>query len=358
MSPFAATASLLVTKGLNITIGIGVILGVIVALRHRWFCRWICPAGLCMDGASALGRRLGFRPMRKGAYGQWIVLLTLGGALLGYPLLLWLDPLALFSGLLVPIQKSLTLTACFSVIFFIIFLVLNIVRPDTWCTRICPLGAFQDLLIWRPHSLRSLGFPKTEKDKPLFTSSHIARRTFIGLLLGAMAARMIRLFYNTGLRLLRPPGAVNEDQFIGLCSRCGNCIRSCPANIIHRDSDRTNWAGFMTPVLRFENDYCRADCTLCTQACPTGALSRITIAQKPNIRIGKAHVDMNLCLLGEDQECSSCKRWCPYDAIRYVFSEEKYLLIPTIDPDKCNGCGACEAMCPTKPQKAIIVTAI
>jgi formate hydrogenlyase subunit 6/NADH:ubiquinone oxidoreductase subunit I len=64
---------------------------------------------------------------------------------------------------------------------------------------------------------------------------------------------------------------------------------------------------------------------------------------------------MNICLLAEDRECSACARWCPYGAIRYVFSEEQYALQPQIDPAKCNGCGACEAACPTKPRKAIVV---
>jgi MinD superfamily P-loop ATPase len=62
---------------------------------------------------------------------------------------------------------------------------------------------------------------------------------------------------------------------------------------------------------------------------------------------------MNVCLLGDERECAECKRWCPYGAIRYVFSEAEYTLIPTIEREKCNGCGACEAYCPTQPKKAI-----
>ena len=58
-----------------------------------------------------------------------------------------------------------------------------------------------------------------------------------------------------------------------------------------------------------------------------------------------AQVDMNLCLLGEDRECSACMRWCPYNAIRYVFSEAEYILVPVIDAGKCNGCGACDRVC-------------
>ena len=71
--------------------------------------------------------------------------------------------------------------------------------------------------------------------------------------------------------------------------------------------------------------------------------------------MGLAKVDMNVCLLGEDRECAECRRWCPYGAIRYVFSEDSYSLTPVIDTEKCNGCGACEMACPTKPAKAIVV---
>jgi len=81
----------------------------------------------------------------------------------------------------------------------------------------------------------------------------------------------------------------------------------------------------------------------------------MSLEDKPQMRLGLPKVDMNVCLLGEDRECAECRRWCPYGAIRYVFSEASYTLIPVIDTKKCTGCGACEMACPTKPGKAIVV---
>ena len=155
-----------------------------------------------------------------------------------------------------------------------------------------------------------------------------------------------------------PPGAVDDSAFTGLCTRCGNCARVCPSGIIERDLGAGGWAGLLTPVLSFHRDYCREDCVRCAQACPTGALSRVSLAKKRTIRLGLPRVDMSLCLLGEDRECSLCRSRCPYEAIRYVFSEADYTLTPQIDPNRCNGCGACEAACPTSPRKAIVVLPI
>ena len=154
--------------------------------------------------------------------------------------------------------------------------------------------------------------------------------------------------------LLRPPGALAADRFAGVCVRCGNCARACPASIIEPDLGTGGPASLLTPVVRFESDYCRENCRACGDVCPSGAIapSGPPMAKPP---MGIARVNAEICLLSEDRECTACRTHCPYEAIRYVFDEKDYVMTVQIDPQLCPGCGACQVACPTAPQKAIVV---
>ena len=355
LSPFVAGASVLATRTVHALIWVALPVTCIVLLRPRWFCRWLCPLGLCADGVSYLGRRWGRRPMKSASPGQWIVWLTLGGACLGLPLLSWLDPLAMFTNLFRLAGPRSVPAAWIGIIPVSIALLLNLVWPHAWCGRICPLGALQNLLSRLAKRLlriarRGNGVrPGSEGTGPL------ARRAVLGVMAGAASAWVVRSTRALVAQPLRPPGALDEPEFLGVCVRCGNCMRACPTGIIEPDLGGHGLASLLTPVLHFQDGYCSEDCTACTRVCPSGALVRLSLPEKPHVRIGLPQVDMNVCLLAEDRECAECKRWCPYEAIRYVFSEVEYTLTPQINPRKCTGCGACEVACPTTPKKAIVV---
>jgi MauM/NapG family ferredoxin protein len=355
MSPFVAIASSLATRTFRTVAMLGLIVGLIALFRHRWFCGWMCPTGLCMDGASALGRRLKRRASQGISWGRWLPALTLGGAVLGWPLFLWLDPLALFAGAFTAAASPRGIAATIPALILAALLIGCVLSPNLWCGRLCPLGALQDLLaqLWR--WVRPRVDNPAERTGRTIAGYPVARRTLLGMALGLGGAAVIRLVDRTRSRPLRPPGAVDEQTFAGLCTRCGNCLRACPYGIIERDAGGHDWTSILTPVLTFEKDYCRQDCTRCTDVCPSGALARVPLEAKPAIKIGLPRVDMRICLLGEDRECSACRRWCPYEAVRYVFSEENYTLVPVVDPARCNGCGACQVACPTSPVKAIRV---
>jgi ferredoxin len=137
--------------------------------------------------------------------------------------------------------------------------------------------------------------------------------------------------------------------------RCGNCVRACPAKVIQADSSDRGVFGWLAPVVRFTEDYCREDCTRCTEVCPSGALAPVTVEGKQRALIGFPRVDMDVCWLGDDRDCAVCRTHCPFDAISFRFDEETYTLTPEVNPERCPGCGACEVACPTQPTKAIVV---
>jgi ferredoxin-type protein NapF len=334
LSPFVALSAAIATRRFSAVAWLGVLVGIAAMVKHRVFCRWVCPMGLCLEGANWLGRRLKRKPSHWPSLGRWIVLLTLGGACLGYPLMLWLDPLALFAGG-----------------GFVVVLVLTVIWPGAWCVGVCPLGASQDLLHTAFTSVRS----RTGPTRNANANVGLSRRVVLGAVAGAGSAGILGLAQKNNSQPLRPPNARPGTQFSGLCTRCGNCLRACPTGIIERDLGGHGLPSLLTPVLSFRNDYCREDCTCCTEVCPSGAIVPLLVRDKANVRIGLPRVDTEVCLLSEDRECSACARWCPYGAIRYVFSEALYCLQVRIDPKKCSGCGACEAACPTKPHKAIVV---
>jgi ferredoxin-type protein NapF len=260
-----------------------------------------------------------------------------------------------------------------------------------WCGRICPLGGLQELLAscgslpvlsagrkqapsppagppvggLLPASCGSLPVPRGRRKPapsppagPPGGGLLLARRVFLagagGVGLGLWARRIAAAGAEAGP--LRPPGSVAEDCFTGLCARCGNCVRACPTGILRPDLGSAGLAGLLAPRIRLDGHYCREDCNACTQVCPSGAIRPLDMRHKRRHVIGQARLDKSICLMAQDSgECSACLRCCPADAVRKAFDEKQYTSYPAIDPARCNGCGACEAVCPTRPVKAIRV---
>jgi ferredoxin len=345
------------------TIWVGSILGLIFAAvslaRKRWFCRYICPVGLLLDTASGvkLPGRIWWK--RFPPIGKYIVLLTAAGAIFGYPLLLWMDPLAFLNNAFSVHKATDVQSAIVSLSGIVVLLLLALTSGDFWCARLCPLGATQDLLENIGSFCRN--FRKTNSTEPRIKAARgnavsATRRIFIAVAAGlgfSLLAQKIGQARSDDAPL-RPPGAIKEEEFTGLCVRCGNCIRTCPSKIIHPDTGQSGVLGFLSPVVRYKSDYCKQDCNACTTVCPSGALQSLNLERKNRYVIGKASVDTSLCLWGVS-ECSACLRPCPYGAIKIRWNEDAYESFPGVDPAKCNGCGACEVVCPTGDLKAIKV---
>jgi ferredoxin len=109
-------------------------------------------------------------------------------------------------------------------------------------------------------------------------------QTITGLAAGAAMVPLMRA--NTGLgksrneRLLRPPGSLDEPEFLSRCIRCGECMKVCPNTRCIPRSIRPAWKGLWTPTLVPRIGYCEPSCVLCSEVCPTGAIWQITPKEK------------------------------------------------------------------------------
>ena len=165
--------------------------------------------------------------------------------------------------------------------------------------------------------------------------------------------------------LIRPPGALDETLFLASCVRCGECMKVCINNALQPLFFEKSMEGMFTPKLVPRLGYCEFNCTLCTQVCPTGALSRLNVEQKHAFVIGKAYFDTNKCLVyAQKKSCIVCEEHCPTHDKAIKFNEIKTrdiqgnLLVlkqPYVKEELCIGCGICEHICPVQGSSAIRV---
>jgi len=149
---------------------------------------------------------------------------------------------------------------------------------------------------------------------------------------------------------LRPPGALSEKAFLETCSRCGECVRVCPAEAIKLDA--IGRVGTSAPYIDANSSACVAcDGLYCMSSCPSGALVPTPLTF---IKMGTAVWHEHECTRSnENDTCQLCVDACPLGSAAIDLSGREVV----VKPLACIGCGLCQQVCPTQP-KAITVIPI
>ncbi len=172
---------------------------------------------------------------------------------------------------------------------------------------------------------------------------------------------------------LRPPGALNEEDFLKSCIRCGLCVEACKNRknkvIIDGKEIITLKLGapgdnvaIGTPYFIARTGPCfMCDDIPCMYACPTGALTPKECQNEKGevaidyAKMGVAVIDPSSCIAYWGLQCTACYRACPEmdKAITIEWRKNERTgkhayRIPIVNEKYCTGCGMCEEACVTE----------
>ena len=301
---------------------------------------------------------------------------------------------------------------------FFMILALNFIEKRFWCKYLCPLGALLGILSrfsilkrsvsegctscgacaavcqgnaepdarehWRdaecimcrncddvcPQNAVNFKFG----EKRAARGMDLGRRKVItSVLTGVIAVPLMRITplsrtNSSNPKLLRPPGALGETEFLRRCVKCGECMKVCTTNGLQPTLFEAGIEGIWSPMLVPRIGYCESRCTLCGQVCPTGAIKRLTLEEKGKIKIGLAMIDKGRCLpWAHTRPCIMCEEVCPtpkkavwFEAVHVRDRNGTIVVLqqPHVDLELCIGCGICEAKCPVLGRPAISVSSV
>jgi polyferredoxin len=315
-------------------------------------------------------------------------------------------------------QQPLYLQSVFIGLLFFLVLGLNVFAGRFWCKYLCPLGALLGILSryslltrsvsegctscgacaavcqgnaspdrkgqWRdtecfycwncddvcPQNAVSFGFSQ----KKVAASMDLGRRRVIASALsGVVAVPLLKAIplAKPGFSspaLIRPPGSLEEKEFLKRCVKCGECMKVCITNGLQPTLLEAGIEGIWSPLLVPRIGYCEYRCTLCGQVCPTGAIKKLGLKEKMKVKIGLAMIDKGRCLpYAHASPCIVCEEVCPTPRKAIWFEEarvkgrdgrEQVVKQPRVDLELCIGCGICETKCPVSARPAIYITSV
>lgn len=198
----------------------------------------------------------------------------------------------------------------------------------------------------------------------------ITRRALcIGVGATAVMAALGSLQYVGSQPLVRPPGGQNEVNLTSKCIHCYRCIEVCPQHVVTAAPIDTGVLNMRTPRMEYSNcppgqldalRYCDScvntnnGVPLCAEVCPTGALDPLDASHAQQAVLGVAVLNTQTCIAYRSSFCAFCHDACieargeDQAAIYYINADAQDAAstrLPVVDPQKCNGCGACEAVC-------------
>ena len=379
---FTAALQSGIISGVSIGLLLLLILVVVTLFFGRVYCSTLCPLGLYQELLTILFKP--FYKKRKSAPQKhhitaYFLAAVLLGTLFGGTVvcLRMLDPFAVTGNALSGVWFGLGFVAVLTVLTFF--------KKRFFCTNICPVGAVLGLisrfsllkiridedkctkcalcakscpcgsidfaahkvdnetcvkcfkcLNHCAHGALYYGLPKAKK-----VAFNAKRRQFIvsGLVLATFGAAfkggidLSKAVASKVKKAILPAGGGKVEDFANRCLNCNLCVKNCPMKIIKPATVNMPYVH-----LNYGDKYCDFNCHKCSEVCPSGAIKRLTLAEKQNTKIAAAVINENICI-----QCGVCAKECPKQII--IKERGEY---PLIQFDKCIGCAKCASACPVK----------
>ncbi len=149
---------------------------------------------------------------------------------------------------------------------------------------------------------------------------------------------------------LRPPGALDEREFLASCIKCGQCVQVCPVKAIHL-ADAGDGFGLGVPYIEARDQACDFSCDAvqCVLACPTGALTH-KLDTKEQVRMGLARLSRpDACLARQGKGIKGPARGAAFPGLHRYTSVDRWKPIRIADhPYDLELCDLCVRECPIK----------